>query len=870
MKLKNKGWFAIGIALVVIMGVFACTPPAIDDTIGDNTNSTNTNITPRPLDVGTNNVYVAITGNDTNDGLTPATPFLTIQKAIDIAKTNTNRAVLIGKGIYTAGSGLSTNGTNGVDLSGLTNVRIYGGCNNDYTMLVGYSELDGNNSIYHIISMSSSKSILIDGFVIRGGNANGTYPNYFGGGVNIMLLKDSTITNCIISNNFATMACGINTMGISNSSIFANIVNNHGTSLGAILLYASDDNLFKGIVSNNSGGGICIWTDYAYSYRNTIDATVANNIGIGVHLGRGALDNTITGTINNNTAESGAGILINPSAANNTITAIIINNIATNEGGGIYASTGPNYNDWSGATVSGNISINTEFDNIYSGLTNIYVSTTGDDVNDGSKTSPFKSIQKAIDVGNPLNLTVNVASGVYTPGDGLNPSNSGVEIVSASNLRLLGGWDNGFTTRSGYSELDGNNSLYHILYLYGKDYTIDGFVIREGNADGDTMMGPNNQGGGIYASIYNSTISNCIISNNFATNAGAGIYFNANTSNNIINALICNNSVYYYGGGIYSHNVYNYTFDGFIYDNTASSYGGGCSISGENNTMNATIYNNISSNGGGISISGENNTISGSIYDNTATNGGGMFISWGSGNIISSSIYNNNAMFGGGIYLDYGVSNNTFNGSILSNTANKNGGGIFSGYGASINTFDGSIQYNASSNGGGIYLYYGSDYNIFSGIINNNIATNGGGVYLDYANNNCTFSGSVCGNTAISYAGGIYLQGTNCSIGGTIANNIGGGISFGWGSINNTISASILSNIANTGNKGGGVYFNFEATNNTFTATSIVRWNTVTGGSIGDGGGVYNNNGAGTQITNTGFTISNNSPDDWAGGVPSP
>lgn len=431
----------------------------------------------------------------------------------------------------------------------------------------------------------------------------------------------------------------------------------------------------------------------------------------------------------------------------------------------------------------------------------VYVSTLGSDDNNGSKNSPFKSIQKAVDVGNRNNLTINVAKGVYTPDNGLNAKTNGVEIFSVTNFNLLGGWNDDFSSRSGYSELDGKNNLYHIINLDNvKNVVIDGFVIRGGNANG---ANPHSSGGGIDTYHFNdSVIKNCIISNNTASDSGGGIcLYKAN--NNIINGTVYNNAANDKGGGIYLNNTDNNTISGSIYNNTANISGGGIYLyEANNNTINGSVHNNTANEyngvngGGGIYLSfADNNTINGSIYSNTTKrNGGGIYL-YGNSNIINSSIYNNTTyLYGGGIYLFY-ANSNIINGSVYSNFAYYDDGGGIYFWNANNNTIDGSVH--------------------------NNIAGNGGGIYFSYF------------------------------------------------ATNNIISGSILSNTAANGYKGGGVYFRSDATNNIFTATCVVKWNTVDGGSVGDGGGVYNDNIAGSQISNAGFTISDNSPDDWAGGAPS-
>lgn len=370
----------------------------------------------------------------------------------------------------------------------------------------------------------------------------------------------------------------------------------------------------------------------------------------------------------------------------------------------------------------------------------IFVSTSGNDANDGSSSAKaILTIQTAIDLAKANNcINVYVTAGTYVQGAGLlnshtNNNYAGVNIQNIDNMNLLGGWNSDFSSQTGYSTLDGANgasSNKHIIWVQDStNFTINGFVIINGNAN--TGNWPLNCGGGVFfTNVQFSLLTNCIVSNNTATICGGGVFL--------------------------WYSDYN-TISGNILYNTAD-YGGGIYLGGDNGTIYGFVYNNIASAGGGIYLNGVNNTISGSFYNNTATNGGGVKVG-GDNNTISGSVYNNIvSQYGGGVFLD------------------------------------------------------GGNYNTISGSVYNNTATNGGGVCLA-------------------------------------------------GAISNTISGSILSN---TATNGGGVYFLSNATNNTFTSLSVVRWNTVTGGAIGDGGGVYNGSGAGSQTTNVGFVISDNSPDNWA------
>jgi len=136
-----------------------------------------------------------------------------------------------------------------------------------------------------------------------------------------------------------------------------------------------------------------------------------------------------------------------------------------------------------------------------------------------------------------------------------------------------------------------------------------------------------NEGGAIYNVGSNiSTISGCIISNNYHINfggGGGGIY-NAGPLT-ITNSTISGNYADYnsMGGGIY--NVGPLTInDSTISGNVGGHYGGGIIGRGETITINnSTITNNYADSGGGIALLSSSITISGSNISNNS--GGGIY-----------------------------------------------------------------------------------------------------------------------------------------------------------------------------------------------------------------------------------------------------
>ena len=73
----------------------------------------------------------------------------------------------------------------------------------------------------------------------------------------------------------------------------------------------------------------------------------------------------------------------------------------------------------------------------------IYVSTSGNDANDGlSPSKPVRTLVKAVEIANTMDKTANivteVGSGVYTPGSGLSSSGSGF-VIDRPNIVISGG-----------------------------------------------------------------------------------------------------------------------------------------------------------------------------------------------------------------------------------------------------------------------------------------------------------------------------------------------------------------------------------------------------------------------------------------------
>ena len=125
------------------------------------------------------------------------------------------------------------------------------------TILSGDINTPGDNSddSYHVVTGSGTNSTaILDGFTITAGNANGSHPNDYGGG----MFNDSgspTVTNCTFSGNVADAGGGMNNFNGSSPTLsnctFSGNVGRYG---GGMFNYYSSPTLTNCTFSGNSSG----------------------------------------------------------------------------------------------------------------------------------------------------------------------------------------------------------------------------------------------------------------------------------------------------------------------------------------------------------------------------------------------------------------------------------------------------------------------------------------------------------------------------------------------------------------------------------------------------------------------------------------
>src|SRR5512138_1296590 len=215
-----------------------------------------------------------------------------------------------------------------------------------------------------------------------------------------------------------------------------------------------------------------------------------------------------------------------------------------------------------------------------------------------SSPNPCSNTQYAINSsanGDVIKVAEGTSSG-KAPGQ----SNPNVVILNKGVL-LSGGWQGGFSSQTGISIIDGEDTNNGILVTAAAATEVDQFIVQ------NSRTGSNS--GAIYHAGVNLTLKNSTLNNNNA-GRGAGIYVTSNAGLTLINSTISGNTANTSGGGIYvDSGTVNIEYSTIAY-NTATSSGGGI----YRNTGTLNIHNSILANN--TNITAPNcNYLSASGYD---------------------------------------------------------------------------------------------------------------------------------------------------------------------------------------------------------------------------------------------------------------
>lgn len=256
--------------------------------------------------------------DNSGDGLSWATAKKDLQVVLDNFSTSTSslNEVWVKAGTYTPTKFIGSS-TDPRDMSFWIpgNIKVYGGFMGNETALnqrniVANPTILNGNSSYHTLLVSNPSSIdnytIIDGFIIQGGNANGTTVNTtsagytfdrsFGGGI-LCLNTNPTFNNIIIKSNNASFGGGVFVNGGSPQFIGCVLTNNTATQFGGGIenFNNASPSYINCIISNNTcsqkGGGATNNGGTA----NYINCTIVKNTASGAASGAfHNLNNTIS------------------------------------------------------------------------------------------------------------------------------------------------------------------------------------------------------------------------------------------------------------------------------------------------------------------------------------------------------------------------------------------------------------------------------------------------------------------------------------------------------------------------------------------------------------------------------------------------
>lgn len=860
-------------------------------------------------------IYVdaGVTGG-AGDGSSWADAFADLQDALAVAAGGDE--IWVAEGTYTPTTG--TDRTAAFTL--VPGVAIYGGFGGTETersqrdwathvvTLSGDIGIVGNSSdnSYHVVVGSAvTGTAVLDGFVIYGGNADGSDPDDRGGGIYVSD-GDPTIRHCTVLGNQATFYGGgmaVEDTGapvVVDTTFIDNVVTWYGggiASLGNSPTQIVNVRFLHNTSSSGSGGGALSFQSVP-AYVNTVfsgNAAAGDGGGVYNWEANAQFRNV---TFSRNTASSRGGGMDNLGA-----TPVVVNSIFWHNTAGV---SGPQIDNSSGvANVTYSI-----VEGGYSGTGNLdvdpfFVDADGADDVVGTPDDDLALIagSRAIDAGSNSAVPADVAdldgdgdAGETLPldlghaprffdgpqvntGEGssplvdmgayekqrtcwvrLNDSVTDYETVqdavdagaAADDVVKVAGTCGGVWTRGGLTQ----------VLIVSKSLTVRGGYTQAFTEPPDPVAHPTTlNAGGAGRVIVLSGAASPVIEGLRITGGDAAGQGGAGPDDG--------------GGGIANLNATATISNCWIFGNRAK-VGGGVLLGASSELLNNEIYENAALDGGGIATGMCAPTLTGNVirHNQADGNGGGLNLYQTGGTLSGNTIAENGADQGGGLYLEDSGPEITGN-DILSNTAAASGGGLL-GVDSSILLSDNEIRGNEADtgSGGGIKLQgEGTDSALVSA---NEIASNtahwvGAGILLD--DSNATLTGNWIHDNQGNEGSGITAEYSQPTVSGnTIEGNLAdwrGGALVYKGSAG-TLSANVVRDNAAQSDAGAMRLEDSALTliNNAFVdneltgdgkgalhvdaSTLVLLHNTIAGNSGGDGYGLYvEPGGSVVTLTNT-------------------
>ena len=357
--------------------------PCLDTGTMDGAPLTDYNGDPRPVDivgVGTEGAgaidmgafekqryiwYVDKDASGAGNGSSWADAYTTIQPAIDAAYPDGGGEVWVAEGVYDeARTSIVHPAPDDVNTGSLMmrdNVDLYGGFDGTETLRTerdwGAHEtvIDGTTSregspAYHVIVGAIAD---LDGFTIRGGEANGpTYQLTLGGGVYSYSNSGTSVqvTNCVLKDNSASQGNGLggglycdSLNGIATNAVGNCIFINNHADFGAgiwgrkLLL---ENCLFLGNSSDKEGAAVFTPSGGTLSATGSVFvANAANTMG-GAILGHDEFTLSDCVFTRNHSGSDGGGIYLLGADTNTIDSCVFVGNVSSDKGGALASNSG--------------------------------------------------------------------------------------------------------------------------------------------------------------------------------------------------------------------------------------------------------------------------------------------------------------------------------------------------------------------------------------------------------------------------------------------------------------------------------------------------------------------------------------------------
>lgn len=566
----------------------------------------NTNSSIVAQDYDGNEFYVDLGGDDSNSGQLNS-PFNSINKAVEVSKSNDNVVIHLGEGTF-EGNGNVMISINKAHLSQGGSITIVG-AGADKTIIKGSSAYYAFN-IYADSVVTLRDLSIVDCKSVEGGAIcnSGT------------LLVD----NCIFRNNFAFNTGGAissiengdckiyNSVFINNSVICNDEYEN--ANGGAVYSLKSDllvdscrfvGNFAKGNCLNAISGGAI----YVGAYLNNVPSVKNSNF----------INNYVVSTnfrTNWQYAKGGSIYMINCNLFNDSF---INSSVTGNNGvGGSYYSEPKYLNSISNilrinSSVNGVLESNiypADYDGKYSNEVVVYVSVNGnDEKGNGSFNNPYATIANAIakSAGNVYNLKVYLLDGVYS-----GAGNTNISLPSSMNIQIAGIGSKVIIDGSGSNWFAANERS-----ISGFKYALSNLTLINFKAKSIGYKKENNIGvisnyadltidNCIFKNIIGSSISNYdlanlkVISSSFVDSKHLGFYggvlFNYDANARFYNCIVNNYSStdIFYSTAVNTENVYLEFFNSTF--KNLKSFDSRCKFLGASNTNVTMSYVNYADN----------------------------------------------------------------------------------------------------------------------------------------------------------------------------------------------------------------------------------------------------------------------------------